>query len=83
MELTDRQLAEQLVAAVDAGDDEQTVLVENTIADRIGLDLDHTEQGLTLLAVRKIETFVSKQLGRQWLYVDSIQSGPTWDVYRL
>jgi len=57
-----RELAEMLAA------DPENELVENAIIERIGLDPDETEQGLTPAAVHRIEAFVSERLRREWSY---------------
>lgn len=61
-------LATFLTEAVATGNDEAMLEAENDICDRLDLDLNETEQGLTENAVKEIEGFVSTALALVWTY---------------
>lgn len=76
--MTNQELATKFQAAVlryagtgsvDASED--MLLMENEICARANIDLDETEQGLTLKAVLEIEAFVSEHSERPWTYEDA------------
>jgi hypothetical protein len=76
---SNRTLALALVAAAnavaaDSGDENDDVRLyeaEGAIIERLGIDGNDTEQGLTREAVERIEAFVTEALGRSWSYEDA------------
>lgn len=73
----DPTLAEALADAAlryargEEGSDIPLAEAESAILERLEIDGDETEQGLTRRAVERIEVFVSDACGRPWTYQDS------------
>lgn len=64
--VSDRELARNWMDAwnehADGGDEEALLMADNAIADRLALDLDETERGLTPHATSLIKAFVDANL---------------------
>lgn len=64
----DTKLALDLRVAVNRDDAEATIIAENAIIERLDIDPDETEQGLTENAVAQIQRFVSRYTSQGWSY---------------